>query len=144
MSCQPHAAKLAQLAMLVSAASLLLACSSSTTRADVVGKYVCRFPEGVAELELKPDGNFDQSFAEPSGKVVLRNSGSWAFAGLWPELRIELKEYVVVHNKFGDYDYYEAYRPGARGNYSYNVGRWFGGVYLSLHPDTAWHFDKVR
>jgi len=111
-------------------------------REEVVGKYVCHFPEGVAELELKWDGTFRQSFREPDGRLVLSNSGNWAFrtSPIFGS-EVNLTNYVVVHDPVGDFD---KTHSGAVKKYSYPVGRWFGAVYLSPHPDAARRFDKDR
>jgi len=137
--------RIAMIYLAILAGGILLGCSK-ISHDTLVGTYICHFPEATEELQLNVDGTYEQRVSRDDGKTIPeKHSGKWHLIGsgsFLDDLHVELEDSWIVHDPWGDFD--PNYEKNPLGLQSYPVDEWFGKIYFMLHPDTAWHFDKVK
>src|SRR4051812_11826031 len=77
--------------------ALLLSCTRTPHTGDqLIGSYVANVGNGSDQMELKPDGTFDENLRLPGGKRFV-NHGTWKLLG---EDSIDLEHAFVLSSNF--------------------------------------------
>lgn len=113
-------------------------CSQQISRDELVGNYKVDYGYGVEDLQLLPNGRYDQTFRSAADNVPITNTGKW-------ELKsdtLHLYDSLIVDDNFGRLrSNYKEPVPGSRGII---VKKQFWIVHLIINPDSPVSFKKTN
>ena len=119
-----------------------LHCRRTVTSSEVVGIFTVKYPYGIEQLNVMPDGNYEQWFAFSGQPLNCINKGKWDVerGDFWDGFLLNMHDPVTVDNGFGK----PSQMKKVSGVRMIRIRKGFlGGVYLLINEDLGFKFKQI-
>lgn len=124
--------------VLLSGVVLLAGCDSPVTEAELVGRYLCKYPYGIELLVLRAEGRYTQIIDVDAKDGTQVHHGEWRYN--FEERKLELVDALLVDDFFGKLN--PDFATPAPGRVSIFVENTFHGLKLVSNPDLPYECHR--